>query len=80
MARERLQPFKFLPASWKQLWKREYLRLPGARDAVPTGYLTQNFSLYPDLTVTENIRYSGDLRQHSRQGDRAARPSIPADV
>jgi ABC-2 type transport system ATP-binding protein len=27
-----------------------------------TGYLTQNFSLYPDLTVTENIRYSGDLR------------------
>ena len=27
-----------------------------------TGYLTQNFSLYPDLTVAENIRYSGDLR------------------
>ena len=27
-----------------------------------TGYLTQAFSLYPDLTVTENIRYNGDLR------------------
>src|SRR5215510_9102038 len=30
-----------------------------------TGYLTQTFSLYPDLTVTENIRYIGDLRQVS---------------
>jgi ABC-2 type transport system ATP-binding protein len=28
-----------------------------------TGYLTQAFSLYPDLTVTENIRYVGDLRR-----------------
>jgi len=28
-----------------------------------TGYLTQSFSLYPDLTVEENIRYSGDLRR-----------------
>jgi ABC-2 type transport system ATP-binding protein len=27
-----------------------------------TGYLTQTFSLYLDLTVRENIRYSGDLR------------------
>jgi ABC-2 type transport system ATP-binding protein len=27
-----------------------------------TGYLTQAFSLYPDLTVMENIRYIGDLR------------------
>jgi ABC-2 type transport system ATP-binding protein len=27
-----------------------------------TGYLTQAFSLYPDLTVSENIRYTGDLR------------------
>lgn len=32
----------------------------GARAA--TGYLTQTFSLYPDLTVDENIRYTGDLR------------------
>ncbi len=28
-----------------------------------TGYLTQTFSLYPDLTVAENIRYIGDLRR-----------------
>ncbi|MGE0392052.1 MAG: ATP-binding cassette domain-containing protein [Vicinamibacterales bacterium] len=34
-----------------------------ARDArAHTGYLTQAFSLYPDLTVMENIRYLGDLR------------------
>jgi ABC-2 type transport system ATP-binding protein len=34
-----------------------------ARDARSrTGYLTQTFSLYPDLTVEENIRYIGDLR------------------
>jgi ABC-2 type transport system ATP-binding protein len=31
-----------------------------------TGYLTQTFSLYPDLTVLENIRYIGDLRQTPR--------------
>jgi drug efflux transport system ATP-binding protein len=28
-----------------------------------TGYLTQTFSLYPDLTVAENIRYGGELRR-----------------
>ena len=31
-----------------------------------TGYLTQTFSLYPDLSVSENIRYIGDLRRVSR--------------
>jgi ABC-2 type transport system ATP-binding protein len=35
-----------------------------ARDArARVGYLTQAFSLYPDLTVTENLRYVGDLRR-----------------
>jgi ABC-2 type transport system ATP-binding protein len=35
-----------------------------AREArAETGYLTQAFSLYPDLTVMENIRYIGDLRR-----------------
>jgi ABC-2 type transport system ATP-binding protein len=34
-----------------------------ARDMrAQTGYLTQSFSLYPDLSVAENIRYIGDLR------------------
>ncbi len=28
-----------------------------------TGYLTQAFSLYPDLPVGENLRYAGDLRR-----------------
>jgi ABC-2 type transport system ATP-binding protein len=32
-----------------------------------TGYLTQTFSLYPDLTVLENIRYIGELRSVARQ-------------
>jgi ABC-2 type transport system ATP-binding protein len=37
-----------------------------AREArAQTGYLTQAFSLYPDLTVEENIRYIGDLRRVS---------------
>jgi ABC-2 type transport system ATP-binding protein len=39
-----------------------------ARDArSQTGYLTQSFSLYPDLTVKENIRYIGDLRHVAPQ-------------
>lgn len=32
-----------------------------------TGYLTQAFSMYPDLTVEENIRYLGDLRRIPRR-------------
>jgi ABC-2 type transport system ATP-binding protein len=31
------------------------------------GYLTQAFSLYPDLSVAENIRYVGDLRRVPRE-------------
>lgn len=35
---------------------------PARNARLRTGYLTQGFTLYPDLTVMENIRYIGDLR------------------
>ncbi|MDQ2945700.1 MAG: ATP-binding cassette domain-containing protein [Acidobacteriota bacterium] len=35
---------------------------PARASRASTGYLTQGFSLYPDLSVAENIRYIGDLR------------------
>ncbi len=35
---------------------------PARETRSQTGYLTQAFSLYPDLSVSENIRYIGDLR------------------
>jgi drug efflux transport system ATP-binding protein len=35
---------------------------PARQARAQTGYLTQAFSLYPDLTVFENLRYAGDLR------------------
>jgi ABC-2 type transport system ATP-binding protein len=47
-----------------------------ARDArFRTGYLTQAFSLYPDLTVWENISYIGDLREvpHAEISERGNR-------
>jgi ABC-2 type transport system ATP-binding protein len=47
-----------------------------ARDArARTGYLTQTFSLYPDLSVRENIRYIGELRRVPPEeiGERGAR-------
>ncbi len=36
---------------------------PARETRSQTGYLTQAFSLYPDLSVAENIRYIGDLRR-----------------
>ncbi len=36
---------------------------PAREGRSQTGYLTQTFSLYPDLSVSENIRYIGDLRR-----------------
>jgi ABC-2 type transport system ATP-binding protein len=36
---------------------------PARQARSETGYLTQVFSLYPDLTVWENLRYAGDLRR-----------------
>ena len=41
----------------------EVFGLPAREARAHTGYLTQAFSLYPDLTVAENIRYIGDLRR-----------------
>jgi len=40
----------------------EVLGMPAREARSQTGYLTQSFSLYPDLTVMENLRYMGDLR------------------
>src|SRR5689334_7607670 len=36
---------------------------PARKARSQTGYLTQAFSLYPDLSVWENIRYIGELRR-----------------
>lgn len=41
----------------------EVFGLPARETRSQTGYLTQTFSLYPDLSVSENIRYIGDLRR-----------------
>ena len=43
--------------------KVEIFGKPAREARSHTGYLTQTFSLYPDLTVAENIRYIGDLRR-----------------
>jgi ABC-2 type transport system ATP-binding protein len=45
----------------------EIFDLPAREARSKTGYLTQSFSLYPDLTVAENIRYIGDLRHVPRK-------------
>ena len=51
---------------------------PARESRSAVGYLTQTFSLYPDLSVAENIRYVGDLRRVAPQeiagrGDRYLR-------
>jgi ABC-2 type transport system ATP-binding protein len=51
---------------------------PARQSRAMAGYLTQTFSLYPDLSVAENIRYVGDLRhvppkEIAERGDRYLR-------
>ena len=44
----------------------EMLGQPARQARAHVGYLTQAFSLYPDLSVAENLRYVGELRRVSR--------------
>ncbi len=51
---------------------------PARESRAVVGYLTQTFSLYPDLSVAENLRYVGDLRhvpapEIAARGDRYLR-------
>jgi drug efflux transport system ATP-binding protein len=41
----------------------ELLGRPARAARAQVGYLTQAFSLYPDLSVAENLRYVGELRR-----------------
>jgi ABC-2 type transport system ATP-binding protein len=43
----------------------ELLGRPAREARAQVGYLTQAFSLYPDLSVAENLRYVGELRRVS---------------
>jgi ABC-2 type transport system ATP-binding protein len=45
----------------------ELLGLPARQARASVGYLTQAFSLYPDLSVAENLRYVGELRRVPRR-------------
>ena len=42
--------------------RAEMLGRPAREARAHVGYLTQAFSLYPDLSVNENLRYVGELR------------------
>ena len=53
---------------------------PARQARAHTGYLTQAFSLYPDLTVLENIRYIGDLRRVPPVQILERGPPLSADV
>ena len=44
----------------------ELLGRPAREARAFVGYLTQAFSLYPDLSVAENLRYVGELRRLAR--------------
>ena len=46
--------------------RAELLGRPARQARSIVGYLTQTFSLYPDLSVAENLRYAGDLRRLAR--------------
>ena len=48
-----------------------------ATRATLVGYLTQAFSLYPDLSVAENLRYVGELRRVPRPEIARARAALP---
>src|SRR5919197_3139902 len=45
----------------------ELLGRPARQARAYVGYLTQAFSLYPDLSVAENLRYVGELRRVPRR-------------
>src|SRR5215475_12887143 len=50
---------------------------PARQMRAKSGYLTQGFTLYPDLSVAENIRYVGVLRGiHPREIERRSRPYL----
>ena len=40
------------------------------------GYMPQNFSLYPDLTVLENLRFFADMQGVTRQEQRTRLPTL----
>src|ERR671930_826596 len=50
---------------------------PARQMRAQSGYLTQGFTLYPDLSVAENIRYVGVLRGiNPREIERRSRPYL----
>ncbi len=58
----------------------EVFSRPARETRSQTGYLTQTFSLYPDLSVSENIRYIGDLRRVPAEEIELRATKISADV
>src|SRR5215470_7833641 len=55
----------------------DVLGRPARQMRSQSGYLTQGFTLYPDLTVAENIRYVGVLRRiEPREIERRSQPYL----